>query len=121
MSFCVMCKKNKCDICNDPFVEIIDVVSFNEITYDFCIECVHKLKKFCACLRNLDEPWEKIFINTSSTLYYCSCCFQDERNMYYHDCHNNCCKLCFPKLQKNNPQFVLRAAKTNKKITYKTI
>ena len=91
--YCVLCKDLYYPY-NDPFIVIIDINSFIEITYELCLKCIDSFKNCFECKRKLEEPWDKVYFNIKNKIYFCSCCYNDKRNKEYKKCTLSYCVYC---------------------------
>ena len=103
---CILCKK-KYNEYNDPFISIIDTISFIEVTYELCLKCIGSFQKCNKCNKELDQPWDCIYFNIIDKTYYCKCCYDDKRNKYYKKCYNSNCFYCSKKYNIKPSNFII--------------
>lgn len=106
---CRHCGENYTDY-PDPFIVIYDAnyqPNPKQITYEYCTACLRNVFQCCwDCGRTLDEPWDSVYVvdpeKKDSKVFYCTCCWNDPRNKWFHNCHNGRCPHCGPEIQKGD-------------------
>jgi len=95
-SYCLLCK-NKYNEYPDPFRIVKDTKTFNDITYELCLECVYSFSSCNECNRDFNESYDCVYYNFENKRYYCECCYNDKRNKRYKKCLISYCKNSYCK------------------------
>ena len=71
MNYCIKCKLDySVDV--DPFIEIYDSISENNITFKLCLKCVKKYASCTNCDYMIDGPYNQFYVSDNyNRCYYC--------------------------------------------------